>query len=265
MKCQQLRIRRTRQIFKRAALIAQSEKSTNIEELRSIEQRLKEVNDDINYYRQTSGDERTQAVNSVENRAESPKFMQGEGFKTIESRGNYDYSKIFETRGKFAAQCLWRIASTYAPEINNDFNAVSSLIDSVAHLSLNGGESFRQPYITGIDTGGYTAEGVDAAGAETHFAYVDINKSKVTAYAELTEELNKLPNAAYADVVFQNIRNSMRMLLTKEILVGAGNTNQMVGIFSDKATAIDSATDLSLATIDDGTLDEIVYSYGGIL
>ncbi len=132
-------------------------------------------------------------------------------------------------------------------------------------MSLNGGESFRQPYITGIDTGGYTAEGADAAGAETHFAYVDINKSKVTAYAELTEELNKLPNAAYADVVFQNIRNSMRMLLTKEILVGAGNTNQMVGIFSDKATAIDSATDLSLATIDDGTLDEIVYSYGGIL
>ncbi len=103
MKCQRLRIRRTRQIFKRAALIAQSEKSTNIEELRSIEQRLKEVNDDINYYRQTSGDERTQAVNSVENRAESPKFMQGEGFKAIESRGNYDYSKIFETRGKAGA------------------------------------------------------------------------------------------------------------------------------------------------------------------
>ena len=121
----------------------------------------------------------------------------------------------------------------------------------------------RQAYITGIDAGDYTEEGANAAEAETHFAYVDINRTKITAYAELTEELQKLPAAPYADVVFQNIRTSMRKLLTKEILIGAGGTNQIVGIFDDAAVAIDADTDLNLAQITDTTLDEILFHYGG--
>lgn len=155
------------------------------------------------------------------------------------------------------------VPSAYGSTINPDFPVVSSLVDAVAHLSLNGGESFRQPYITGIDAGDYTNEGANAAEAETHFAYVDINRTKVTAYAELTEELEKLPAAAYADEVFKNIRTSMRKLLTKEILIGAGGTNQIVGIFSDKATAIDASTDIELSQITDTTLDEILFRYGG--
>lgn len=155
------------------------------------------------------------------------------------------------------------VPSAYSSTINPDFPVVSSLVDAVAHLSLDGGESFRQPYITGIDAGDYTAEGANAAQAETHFDYVDINRTKVTAYAELTEELEKLPAAAYADEVFRNIRTSMRKLLTKEILIGAGGTNQIVGIFSDKATAIDTSTDLELSQITDTTLDEILFRYGG--
>lgn len=155
------------------------------------------------------------------------------------------------------------VPNHYGTEINPTFNVVSSLIDGVAHLSVQGGESFRQAYISSIDAGNYTAEGANAANAETHFAYADINKTKVTAYAELTEELFKLPSAIYADTVFQNIRTSMRKLLSKEILIGAGGTNQLVGIFDDGATAIDSNTDISIADITDTTLDQIIYHYGG--
>ena len=143
------------------------------------------------------------------------------------------------------------VPNTYSPTIKPDFATVSSLVDAVSHLSLNGGESLSQAYVTDIDTGAYTTEGQDAAQAETHFDYVDINRTKITAYAELTEELQKIPSAPYADVVFQNIRTSMRQLLTKEILVGAGGTNQLVGIFSDKAKAIDAATDFGISQITD--------------
>ena len=155
------------------------------------------------------------------------------------------------------------VPSTYNPTINPDFPVVSSLIDAVSHLSLPGGKSFEQPYITDIDTGNYTAEGANAAQAETHFDYAVINQTKVTACAEITEELEKLPAAPYADVVFQNIRTSIRKLLTKEILVGAGGNNQLVGIFSSAATAIDSSTDLAISQITDTTLDEILFRYGG--
>ena len=160
------------------------------------------------------------------------------------------------------------IPQTASNEIKPDFSVVSSLVDAVAHLSLPGGESFKQPYIVGISAGAYTGEGEDAAEAETQFSFATLNRTKITAYAELTEELEKLPAATYADVVFQNIRTSMRKLLTQEILVGKGlsddgNQHRLVGIFSDKATAIDAATDISISDITDTTLHDILYRYGG--
>lgn len=150
--------------------------------------------------------------------------------------------------------------------INEGFPAVSSLVDAVAHLSLHGGESFSQPYVENIASGDYTQEGEDYNDAATVFNYAQLNRVKLTAYAELTEEFEKLPAAAYADLVFQNIRVSIRKALTREILFGEGisnNQNRIVGIFSDKATAIDPATDISLSEITDTTLSEILYRYGG--
>lgn len=155
------------------------------------------------------------------------------------------------------------VPSTVSSTINPDFTVVSSLVDSVQHLSLDGGDTFKQGYVTGIDTGNYTAEAGNAASAETHFDYAEIHKTKITAYAEISEELEKLPAAPYADLVFQNIRTSMRKLLSREILVGAGGTNQIVGIFSSQAKAIDAATDIGFSQITDTTLDEIVFKYGG--
>ena len=47
----------------------------------------------------------------------------------------------------------------------------------------------------------------------------------------------------------------------------AGTSGKFKGIFFNPAEkseqVIDPATDLSVKTIDDGTLDEIIYSYGG--
>lgn len=150
-----------------------------------------------------------------------------------------------------------------ATDINPTFNEVSSLIDRVNIKPLIGGESFKQAYIKGYGDGDYTAEGADYAGAEPVFGYADINKTKVTAYAEDTEELAKLPAADYDQEVMKGISIASRKKITREILVGDGATGHFVGIFSDKATAIAPDTDKELSKIDETTLDEIVYSYGG--
>ena len=155
------------------------------------------------------------------------------------------------------------VPNYYSNEIVSDFPVVSSLIDSVEHLTLDGGDSFRQPYIIGIGGGSYTGEGQEAWEAETEFDYVDIERTKITAYAELTKELFKMPNAAYADVAFQNIRTSMRKTLSREIMVGDGSKNHITGIFSAGATAIDPTTDYGISAITDTTLDEILFQYGG--
>lgn len=224
----------------------------------------------------------------------SPKFIPGKGFIPAEERaGRYEpevrsriqagedlkerrtVESTFDIFGEKRAMTLTPsggaeatlVVPNYASEkISEDFPVVSSLVDSVAHMTLHGGDSFKQPYITGIESGNYSQEGEDYNEAETVFDYAQINRTKITAYAELTEELEKLPSAAYADVVFQNIRASIRKKLTREILFGEGlsnNQNRIVGIFSDKATAIDPATDLAFTQISDTTLSEILYRYGG--
>lgn len=288
---------------RKAALTKQSDDSKNLDEVKAINKQLATINEDLTALRSARSqakkpieetDERTAAVNDPNAKIIgcSADYIQGKGFipaderadKTLytalelrekagndlkENRSVKSPLSIFgELRAVTVTPASGQTATIVVPDafsttINPDFPVVSSLVDSVAHLSLEGGESFRQAYITGIDAGDYTAEGANAAEAETHFAYVDINRTKITAYAELTEELQKLPAAPYADVVFQNIRTSMRKLLAKEILIGAGGTNQIVGIFDDGATPIDANTDLAISQITDTTLDEILFHYGG--
>ena len=156
------------------------------------------------------------------------------------------------------------IVPTYqGTDIRPTFNEVSSLIDRVDTKILLGGESYEQSYVSGYGTGDYTAEEGNYTSTETTFGYAAINKAKITSYAEDTEELQKLPAADYDAEVVKGVKIASRKKITREILVGTGATNHLAGIFSAAATAIDADTDISIAEIDETTLDEIVYSFGG--
>ncbi|MDA2320285.1 phage major capsid protein [Bacillus albus] len=150
-----------------------------------------------------------------------------------------------------------------ASDIRPTFNEVSTLIDRVSTKTLKGGESYQQPYLESYGEGDYTTEGNDYANAETKFGYADITKAKITAYSEDTEELQKLPAADYDGEVMKGITVATRKKITREILIGTGATNRLIGIFSTAAKAIDPTTDLEISKIDASTLDDIVYSYGG--
>ncbi|PFF00499.1 phage major capsid protein [Bacillus thuringiensis] len=150
-----------------------------------------------------------------------------------------------------------------ASDIRPTFNEVSTLIDRVLTKTLKGGESYQQPYIKNYGEGDYSTEGGDYTTADTQFGYADITKAKITAYSEDTEELQKLPAADYDSEVMKGITVATRKKITREILIGTGATNRLIGIFSDAAKAIDPATDLAISKIDASTLDEIIYSYGG--
>lgn len=150
-----------------------------------------------------------------------------------------------------------------ATDIKPTFNQVSSLVDMVNVKILPGGNTFEQPYSTGYGEGGYTTEGGNPTEAEATFGSATIGKSKITAYAEDSEELVKLPGADYDGEVQKGIRIALRKKLNKEILIGDGAAGHFIGIFDDGATAIVASTDLELDEIDEDTLDDIVYSFGG--
>lgn len=155
-----------------------------------------------------------------------------------------------------------------AADVKETFNDVSSLIDRVKIVSLSGGETYQRGYVKSYGAaGGVTAEGANYSSSEPEFGYVTISKEKVTAYAEEPEEMAKLPNADYDGIVEKSITSNVRKKITKQIISGDGSTGSIKGIFYNPASAtddvIDRDTDISVAAIDNKTLDEIVYSYGG--
>lgn len=143
------------------------------------------------------------------------------------------------------------------------FNEVSSLIDRVRVMMFNGGESFQQPYLAGYGVAAYATESGNPNTAEPTFGSVTIGKTKIAAYAENSKELVKLPAANYEAEIVRGITVAMRKYITGQILLGDGESGHFTGIFDDGATAISAATDIDFAEIDEDTLDEIVFSFGG--
>lgn len=294
MKDKMLKMLRTKE-ERKTELGKKINETEDIKELREINAELETLNDEILDLRsmidaieakgkETDGNKETQEERDeddkgVEKRTASPfgpteilaAFGLGTGQASTEEEKRAKEKEEAEKRGKALKEKRAVTVSSsdiilpqhQASDIRPTFGEVSSLIDRVTLKPLLGGESFTQPYVKGYGEGGYTGEGQDYTEAEPIFGYAEINKSKVTAYAEDSEEVLRLPAAAYDAEVQKGIRVATRKKITREILIGQGGTNALVGIFSAAATAIDSATDLSLATIDNNTLDEIVFSFGG--
>ena len=280
----------------RASLKAKGKGSTSVEEIRSIGDQIDALDTEIAEFRTqlnaipaetppAPGQEsefRSEKLNGTgippagEHRGAVPQGgLNPIGtYAVIEDQGEKRTKELREAAEKRGKDLLEKRAVTVgssnivvpqyqATDIRPTFNEVSGLIDRVTIKPLMGGESFKQPYISGYGEGSEKTEGQDYGDAEATFGYAEINKSKVTAYAEDTEELLKLPAADYDGEVMKGITIACRKRLTRQILIGPGTTNRLVGIFSSLATAIDSDTDIAFAEIDEMTLDEIIFSYGG--
>jgi len=143
------------------------------------------------------------------------------------------------------------------------FAQVSTLVDRVNVINLNGGETYKKSFVKNNGIAGTTLEGQPYSETEPAFGYLTISKVKITAYTEITEELEKLPAIPYQAEVLRNINISLKKKISEQILRGAGTTNTFTGIFSDVAVALADKAPLEIEAITDSTLDDIVFAYGG--
>ena len=143
------------------------------------------------------------------------------------------------------------------------FAEVSTLVDRVHIVNLNGGETYKKSFVKSHGEAGLTAEGAPYTETEPNYGYCTITKVKVTAYTEITEELEKLPALPYQAEVLKNINVSLRKKISQQILRGVGDSNTFTGIFSDKAVALQDQPALEITEITDTTLDDIIFAYGG--
>jgi len=275
----------------RSAIVAKSTASTDVAELRGLNLQMDAVNAEIVELRgmidgikETTDptideeEKRTKIINSQTDEPEKRSFKPGGGFKKVEG-ANFDEKRtkeeinlaecekrgkdLLEKRSVTIASDGVLLVKHQATTITGTFNKISGLIDRVDYMELPGGESFSQPYEKDTPEGDYTAEGVAYTVADTVFGNADINKTKVTAYSEITEEAKKLPAAPYESVVIGGISKSVRRKITKEILVGTGAANHLTGIFTTAAAAIEASTDLGVSAITNTTLNDIIFSFGG--
>lgn len=197
---------------------------------------------------------------------------------SFEERGgnkmNEELLKELETRGK--ALMEGRAVTVASSDIllpqhqSSDlatapFKQVSSFVDLTKVRNLQGGESYEAPFVKTYGVAGTTEEGADYTDAEPTFGTAKINKVKITAYAEISEELEKLPAANYEAEVRKGVEIALKKKMAQQQINGAGTSNNFIGITSTVAdnTAVLVEDDLTIATIDQDTLNEIIFSYGG--
>ena len=145
------------------------------------------------------------------------------------------------------------------------FRQVSTFYDLTKVRNLQGGESYEAPFTKSYGTGGLTEEGTAYTEAEPEFGTAKINKVKVTAYAEFSEELERLPNANYEAEIRKGVEIALKKKMAQQQIGGAGESNTFMGITSTHAdnTAVLASDDMELSKIDQDTLNKIIFAYGG--
>lgn len=185
--------------------------------------------------------------------------------EVIEKRGNAlkNGEKVYIEHRTVASTstALGTVASGDITPAFEQVGTLDTLVNEV-HLEGTGAESYKKPFAKTIGEGGITAEGADATTAEPTFDYASINKIKITAYAEVNEEVEKLPAARYDAEVSNAVVGALRKKIIGQIIGGSG-TDELVGIVNAPASIITAAQRKTVATVDENTLDNITFDYGG--
>lgn len=145
------------------------------------------------------------------------------------------------------------------------FRQVSTFYDLTKVRNLQGGESYEAPFTKSYGTGGLTEESSAYTEAEPEFGTAKINKVKVTAYAEFSEELERLPNANYEAEIRKGVEIALKKKMAQQQIGGTGESNTFIGITSSNADnkAVLASDDMELSKIDQDTLNKIIFAYGG--
>lgn len=154
------------------------------------------------------------------------------------------------------------VPKRYSDTLSPTFNEVSSLVDLVQVTPRIGGESYEKSYIVEYGEGAEVADDADYHEDDMEFGKASINKSKITSYSEVDQGVVELPDIDYDNEVMRGVRIAVRKRISRQILIGTGATNRLMGIFA-APEAIDPNTDIEVTAVDENLLDEIIYSYGG--
>ena len=267
----------------RAALLQEAAKpETTAERLAEIRARVEAINYTVTELRRNEADakaeEEKRAARPANGGAPAPAPVVVHDDAQVDAqKRTAANAEVIEKRGKAlkngekvyiehraVASTSTALGTVASGDITPTFEQVGTLDTLVneVHLEGTGAESYKKPFAKTIGEGSITAEGADYTTAEPTFDYASINKIKITAYAEVNEEVEKLPAAQYDTEVGNAVVGALRKKIIAQVINGSG-TDELVGIVNAPTSIITAAQRKTIATIDENTLDNIIFDYGG--
>lgn len=256
-------------------LVARSQASENIDELKAINTQLEGLKQEISELRQLEDDTHQQEARSQSKATILATYglKQESKFHERQASDEEKRAEAFVASNKINISVDEVRAITIGSgdlvspkpvqtSINEKFNEVSSIIEQVNTVSAERMGEYEVPYVVGYSEGGIITEGQDYSDGEPVFNYASIKPVKITIYTEVSEEVTKLTPVQY----FAKVRQAALIALRKKVakLIPLGNPNstpaEITGIIH--APAITDGS-LELTAIDENTLRRIALAYGG--
>lgn len=155
------------------------------------------------------------------------------------------------------------VPKKYKNTMSESFNSISSMVDMVNMVPLNGGESYSVAFEKGYGEGDYTTEGGEYKDIDVETDYVETGRAIITAYAEVTKQVKKLPSIDYLSNIAKRVRGAVKKKIGAQSIAGAGTTNTIRGLYNADSKVLNGESDIELNGIDIDTLNTIVFKYGG--
>lgn len=155
------------------------------------------------------------------------------------------------------------VPKKYKNTMSESFNSISSMVDMVNMVPLNGGESYSVAFEKGYGEGDYTTEGGEYKDIDVETDYVETGRAIITAYAEVTKQVKKLPSIDYLSNIAKRVRGAIKKKIGAQSIAGAGTTNTIRGLYNADSKVLNGESDIELNRIDIDTLNTIVFKYGG--
>lgn len=147
--------------------------------------------------------------------------------------------------------------------INNPFNVISTVVDLVQVEDMTGMGGHKEVYVQSWQEADAGTDGVAPTPNDPTFKTVMINPFLLNVMTYVSKELKKQTPLQYEAKVREGALIALKKKLNSWIVGGNGST-QIYGIVNAVNTDSESMTQaLEIAAIDEKTLRNIVFNYGG--
>lgn len=268
-------------------LLKRSDASDNVEEVRSLGQQIREIQNEIEEARQQlancntrldearadveegeDGEDQTDADEEEkpdEEQARARNFKPGTVVRSFDLSGGQKRvsvekrAKVFASSGRMSIEAEETRAvlvssgdiatPTGVSGINDGLDRVSSIVDMVTVENCVGMGADKVAYEIGDATAAEKAEGSAAAGSDPEFGFVEITPKTVAVLSKVSKEVRRQSPLNYTQKVEKSALNALRRK-------GANIVTTAI-----KASALNASVEI--AAIDDTTLRKVALSYGG--